>query len=55
MRAEMTKQSQIEKRNAFNARSRNGGQGRRTDERAGKMPKRTQTEKLRDFKGARGR
>ena len=50
--SEMAKQSQIEKRNAFNARSQNGGQGQRTDERAGKMPKRSQTEKLRDFKGA---
>jgi hypothetical protein len=52
---EMTKRSQIEKRNAFNARPQNGGQGQRTAERADKMSKRTQKEKLRDFKGARER
>jgi hypothetical protein len=45
MRTEMTKRSQIEKRNAFNARSQNGGQGQRTDEREGKMTKRNQNGK----------
>jgi hypothetical protein len=48
----MAKQTQIEKRNGFNARSRDGGQGASTDQRTGQNAKQSQTEKRRDFKGA---